>query len=167
MIAAADSVLNDTRATEDEEIRFVQWLAEQISARPEQLALIVSRTALDHRALPPAALTHVVAPGGQFSSTSLFVEASFDCVFLHRMLSNMRGGDWLVEARRVLRPGGLLFVSASQEDFSFAPLPAGGHVHLLRRTLHTAGFDHVAWVDRGNHHFVTSACRAFEASRSR
>jgi hypothetical protein len=66
----------------------------------------------------------------------------------------------LGELRRVIRPAGSLVLLDHREDFAFAPLPAGGQTHLLRRWLIAAGFGELQFANAASEWLVTAARRA-------
>lgn len=166
MASAVDLAFDYTSPGPNIEVRLLQWLAKEISLHTERLALVVSKSVLDLTTLPSAAaVTQIVAPSGQLNSSVSFADATFDRVFLHRIVTHTRGAEWLAQVRRVLRPGGLLFASAYADDFSFTPLPVGGEIHLLKRTLLSSGFEHVELVNHGPQHFIVCGSLKFQSAR--
>jgi SAM-dependent methyltransferase len=143
---------------------FQAWLCADLRARAVTQALVVSAVSPDQ--LPAvgalgSVTMHRRSPldGAATDPKWGFADASFDAVYLHRMIRIASPATWLARARRVLKPGGTLLVVADPADFKFAPLPAGGDVLLLHRVLQEAGFGRTELVCRASRLIVVAALR--------
>ena len=88
---------------------------------------------------------------------------SFDVAVMCRMArhsASIAVSRLLGELRRVVRPAGSLVLLDHRDDFGFAPLPAGGQTHLLRRWLIAAGFRELQFANASAEWLVTAARRA-------
>lgn len=87
-----------------------------------------------------------------------FDDEAFDTVVLYRVTSHNVDMQLLLgETARVLRAKGNVLVLEHRADFSFAPLPDAGPIHLLNGWLREAGFSSVDFPTYGTSRLVAVA----------
>jgi len=133
---------------------FEEWVAAHLDTRADARALVVSSMSLAPRRFDATGTVTTLCrqpTGRETASTGVdpqFADATFDAIYLHRMLAIGVPSRWLERACRILKWTGTVFVAAHPADFSFAPLPAGGDAHLLGRLLKEGGFGRIELVSR-------------------
>ena len=144
---------------------FEEWLAAHLVTRPNARALVVSSMSLAPRRFDArGTVTTLYRQPTERESASTgvdaqFADATFDAIYLHRMITIGVPSRWFERARRILKSTGAVFVAADPADFSFAPLPAGGDAHLLGRLLKDAGFGRIELVFRAPRLIIVAGCR--------
>lgn len=143
--------------TADEES--LTWIERDLRTQSAQAALVVSGSR--EARVSPARFADAVfvhhARGSAAPLAASFANGSFMRIYAHSAIAPVGDERLTGELRRILHREGTLLALAHRSDFAFAPLPAGGDVRALQRTLARAGFGDFRLEYRAEQFFALSA----------